>query len=72
MQIASTYRVKIRESEYNRAFADTAAKYRMAVDFFIRVALSEWDAVRTIPGSKRQQRYLETITVATKNCATPK
>ena len=70
MHIISSYSVKIKH--YNHIFNDTIKIYREAVDFFISVCLSEWDAVSTIRGSLAQQRYIEMHTHGTRSNPKPK
>ena len=70
MKIFSTYSVKIHES--NKAFYDTAEKYREAVSFFIEVAVSEWDTLSKIEQSTLRVNALERLAVRTKKNPNPK
>lgn len=42
MKLISTYSVKIKD--YNHIFKESVMLYRMAVDFYVSVVMSEWDA----------------------------
>ena len=66
MNLVTSYSVKLNEA--NKAFADTAAKYRGAVTFFLGVALTEWDALAVLPSTtgKEKNNYMETLTVTSK------
>ena len=66
MRVFSTYSVKINESAPKAAFKDTVALYRQTVDFFIGIAVREWDAVSSMPNAKERLSYMEALTVATK------
>ena len=56
----STYSVKIRES--HGAFKGTTEEYRQAVDFFIVVAINEWEKISPIKSSQLRQREVELLT----------
>ena len=56
----STYSVKVRES--HGAFKGTTEKYRQAVDYFINVALNEWEKISPIKSSQLRQREVELLT----------
>ena len=60
MKILSTYKIKI--SRTHRAFKNTVEQYRMAVDFFIKVALAEWDYISKVKSSIERQRIIEVLT----------
>lgn len=70
MNIHSTYSAKIKH--YNNIFKSTVEKYRQAVDFFIDVCLNEWDSMSFIEGNKAKQRYIETLSIGTKDNPNPK
>lgn len=59
----SSYRVKI--CHYNTVFRKTTELYRSAVDFFIDVALREWDTLSGCRGKERNNR-MEEFTIRTK------
>ena len=69
MEIPTTYSVKIKES--NKAFQDTAEKYRGAVAFFLGVALLEWDKFVQAKSDCQYNNALvgpmEKLTIVTKN-----
>ena len=69
MKIISTYGIKIKH--YNKIFNHTVEIYRKAVDFFIGVALNEWDTISIIPGSKLRVNKIEALTIRTKNNTDP-
>ena len=56
----STYSVKIQES--HGAFKNTTEQYRQAVDYFINVALNEWEIILPIKSSQFRQREVELLT----------
>ena len=56
----STYSVKIQES--HGAFKNTTEQYRQAVDYFINVALNEWEIISPIKSSQLRQREVELLT----------
>ena len=56
----STYSVKILESHVT--FRDTTEKYRQAVDYFINVAINEWEKISPIKSSQLRQREIELLT----------
>lgn len=70
MRIFSTYSVKIKH--YNHIFKDTVSVYRDAVDFFVGVCLSEWDAISAIDGNHIQQQYVEHLCHKTADNQNPK
>lgn len=63
MKIYSSYSVKIMGQ--NRIFRQTAATYRDAVDFFIRVSLKEWKVLSRMKGLRRNNE-VERLTIKTK------
>ena len=63
MKISTTYGVKIKH--YNAIFKETVRMYREAVDFFLMVCDSEWDAVSSLEGSKRKLQFIEKLTHTT-------
>lgn len=65
MKIMTTYKVKLHTSQ--KAFADTVKVYRQAVNFFITVALEEWDTLHTIPIPLERQQAVERLSHKTKN-----
>ena len=65
MRIFSTYSVKVKEQ--NHIFKDTVNKYCNATDYFIRVCAAEWEAVEKFKGSFERLRYVESLTITTKN-----
>lgn len=69
-KIMTTYNVKIKH--YNHIFKQTLCIYRNAVDFFIHVVLQEYDSISIISGSNAQQRFVETLTIRTKQHPNPK
>ena len=60
MKIVSTYSVKIHKT--HGAFRDTTEKYRQAVDFFIVVAINEWEKIAPIKSPQIRQREIELLT----------
>ena len=63
----STYSVKLHSVDAAKAFKDTAAMYRKAVDFFIAVIDTNWNTVFSgIMGSKSAVNAAETLTVVSK------
>ena len=72
MTIHTSYDVRIPTHEYNKAFADTAEKYRAAVDFFISVRMEE-RAVFSEPAARYALvRKMEILTHRTKDTPDPK
>ena len=69
MKIHSTYSVKIKH--YNHIFKSTVEIYRHAVDFYIHVALKEWEAVSAIENVQYQKAYLQNCTIRTKSNPNP-
>lgn len=69
MKIHSTYSVKIKH--YNHIFQSTVEIYRHAVDFYINVALKEWEAVSAIENVQYQKAYLQNCTIRTKSNLNP-
>ncbi len=69
MDIYSTYSVKIKH--YNSIFKPTVEIYRHAVDFFIAVALKEWENLNQHGSILRQKSYMEHLTVRTKRNPSP-
>ena len=65
MKSYSTYPVKIRETEYNKALKDTVRLYRGAVDFYICVILNNWEAFSMLKAQNEYIQYAETLTVKT-------
>ena len=63
MDIISMYSVRIKE--YRHIFKESLQIYRSAVDFFIDVCLKEWDFISVIKGSKKQQSFVESLTLPT-------
>ena len=63
MKISTTYGVKIKH--YNAIFKETVRMYREAVDFFLMVCDSEWDAISSLEGSKRKLQFIEKLTHTT-------
>lgn len=72
MKIYSSYGVRIPDRCFNKAFADTAEKYRAAVDFFIQVVINEWATISSIKGSLNKRRKIEFLTIKTKDNQNPK
>ncbi|MBQ9328445.1 MAG: hypothetical protein IJ225_07915, partial [Solobacterium sp.] len=70
MEIVSTYSIKIKG--YNDVFKPTVHLYRQAVDWYIEVALKEWNDVAAIAGSKARMNYVQRITTSTKDHPLPK
>lgn len=70
MKIISTYSVKIKH--YNRIFKDTAGIYRDAVDFFIGVALNEWQKFECLAMSNDAVSVMEGMTHRTAQRLEPK
>ena len=64
MEVISTYSEEIKNTD--GAFKTSVEIYRAAVDFFIRVADREWDAVATASLLNERQRIVERFTVSTK------
>ena len=69
MQIISTYSVKIKH--YNNIFAETISAYRLAVDYFIEVALKEWTMIEPFGSVDYRQSAIEQLTVRTKKRQNP-
>lgn len=69
MDIYSTYSVKIKH--YNAIFRPTVEIYRHAVDFFIAVALKEWDNLSQSGSTLRKVTYMERLTIRTKRNPAP-
>ncbi|MBQ9328114.1 MAG: hypothetical protein IJ225_06215, partial [Solobacterium sp.] len=69
MEIVSTYSIKIKG--YNDVFKPTVHLYRQAVDWYIEVALKEWNDVAAIAGSKARMNYVQRITTSTKDHPLP-
>ena len=65
MKVFSTYGVKIKH--YNHIFKDTISIYRDAVEFLIKVCLTEWDGLSRINGNLLQQQYVERLCHKTAN-----
>lgn len=63
MKISTTYSAKIKH--YNDIFKETVRLYRAAVDFFLMVCDSEWDAISSLEGSKRKLQFIEKLTNTT-------
>ena len=63
MKISTTYSAKIKH--YNDIFKETVRLYRAAVDFFLMVCDSEWDAISSLEGSKRKLQFIEKLTHTT-------
>ncbi len=59
------YSVKIKEYRY--IFKESLQVFRSAVDFFIDICLKEWVNISMIQGLKRQQAFVESLTVPTTN-----
>lgn len=70
MKIYSMYSVKIKH--YNHIFKQTVEVYRHAVDFYIDVALKEWEKVSAIESTMHQKAYLQDYTIRTKKNPNPK
>ena len=70
MKIISTYSVKIKH--YNSIFTDTVLVYRTAVDYLIKVVLSDWKVVSSESGSNAQMMCVESLIHATRMNPSPK
>lgn len=70
MRIMTSYSVQIKH--YNRIFADTVRVYREAVDFLIRVCLSEWKMLSSVPGDLSRIMMVEHLTHRTAKNPSPK
>lgn len=70
MKINTMYSVKIKH--YNHIFKATVEIYRRAVDFYIGVALKEWENISAIGNAMYQKAYLQECTIRTKNNPNPK
>ena len=70
MKINTMYSVKIKH--YNSIFKQTVQIYRHAVDFFLDVALREWDAISSIKGFVNRKTVMEKLTVRTGRNKTPR
>lgn len=64
MEAVSTYSERIIQS--NSAFQVSVDIYRAAVDFFIKVADTEWAALSTLQSNKKRLTNVEAITVISK------
>ena len=64
MKIHTSYSVKIKY--YNRIFAETVRLYRAAVDFFIDVAIAEWNTLSLHDTSKERVNAIEKLTIQTR------
>lgn len=69
MKIYSAYSVKIKH--YNHIFKSTVEIYRHAVDFYIGVALKEWENLSEIGNIQYQKAYLQECTIRTKQHPNP-
>lgn len=65
MKLMFTYSVRI--NHYRSIFNDTMDAYRAAVDFFIGVALKEWDVISQIDGAHQRKTFVEQMTHKTRN-----
>ena len=72
MTIYTSYDVRIPTHEYNKVFADTAEKYRAAVEFFISVRIKEAAILSEPKAQHVQLRKMEILTHRTKNNPDPK
>ena len=63
MKIFSTYSIKIKH--YNHIFKETVRCYRLAVDFFVEIALKEWETLQEIPSLNLRQSCMEQLCVRT-------
>ena len=72
MTIYTSYDVRIPTHEYNKVFADTAEKYRAAVEFFISVRMKETAVLSEPKAQHVQLRKMEILTHRTKNNPDPK
>ena len=70
MKITTTYRTRIYHD--NDIFMDTIRIYRAAVDFFVKVCLTEWDTISPINGIISRQTFVQGITIVTKSHPTVK
>ena len=70
MKIFTTYRVKI--NNFNNVFVATVDVYRLAVNFFINVALNEWGILKDINLPLERRRAVEQVTHSNKNKHKPK
>ena len=70
MKIMSMYKVKICETHV--AFKNTAEKYRMATDFFIKIVLDEWEYISKIKSQFSKLREIELLTHKTASNLNPK
>ena len=65
MQINSTYSVRLKS--HSHVFDKTVSLYRDAVNFFIHVALENWDTFSSIYGINPRLRAMELLTHNTRN-----
>ncbi len=70
MYITSTYSVAIRD--YNRILRQTVLIYRAAIDFFIGVALAEWQMFCELEHTHQSVRVMEALTHTTGSHPQPK
>jgi len=64
------YKVKICET--HGSFKNTAEKYRMATDFFIKIVLDEWEYISKIKSQFSKLREIELLTHKTASNLNPK
>lgn len=72
MNIYTSYDIRILDHNLNKVFANTVNKYRAAVDFFIRVRMSEAPAFVGITDQHISLRTMELLTNRTKQNPDPK
>ena len=63
MQVISTYSEEIKNT--SGAFSVSVEIFRAAVDFFIDVAIREWDTITTVSGLTKRQGIVEKLTITT-------
>ena len=72
MTIYTSYDIRIPNHNLNKVFVDTVNKYRAAVDFFIRVRMSEAPAFVGVTDQHTSLRAMELLTNRTKQNPDPK
>ena len=63
MKINSTYKVRLKSK--NHVYDKTVALYRDAVNFFIHVALENWNRLKSMDGINPKLRAMEMLTHTT-------
>ena len=71
MLIATTYKSKIKSTQFNAMFADSVRLYRRAVEFYINVCLQEWEQVHACKDAHEEQMLCEHLSVPKKKRAVP-